>query len=66
MKRAFEPAKERVITQKTPDIELLEQQLTENLQAPIAIKHNAKGKGKLTISYKNLAELDKIIDLINS
>ena len=65
VKRAFEPAKERVITQKTPDIELLEQQLTENLQAPIAIKHNAKGKGKLTISYKNLAELDKIIDLIN-
>ena len=66
VKRAFEPAKERVITQKTPDIELLEQQLTENLQAPNAIKHNAKGKGKLTISYKNLAELDKIIDLINS
>ncbi|NQZ06432.1 MAG: ParB/RepB/Spo0J family partition protein [Algicola sp.] len=65
VKRAFEPAKERVIAQKTPDIELLEQQLTQNLQAPIAIKHNAKGKGKLTISYKNLAELDKIIDLIN-
>jgi ParB family chromosome partitioning protein len=65
VKKAFEPTKEKVVAQKTPDIELLEQQLAENLKAPIAIKHNAKGKGKLTISYKNLAELDKIIGLIN-
>lgn len=66
VKKSFEPTKKRTPVEKGPDIELLEQQLAENLKAPIAIKHNAKGKGKLTISYKNLAELDKIIDLINS
>lgn len=65
VKRAFEPVKEREPVEKAPDIELLEQQLSESLKAPIAIKHNAKGKGKLTISYKNLNELDKIVDLIN-
>jgi ParB family chromosome partitioning protein len=66
VKKSFEPQKERVKANKTPDVELLEQQLSENLKAPIVIKHNAKGKGKLTISYKNLAQLDKIVDLINS
>lgn len=66
VKKADEPEKEKPVVEKTPDIELLEQQLTEQFSAPITIKHNAKGKGKLTISYKNLNELDKIVDLINS
>lgn len=66
VKKVDEPEKAKPVVEKTPDIELLEQQLTEQFSAPITIKHNAKGKGKLTISYKSLNELDKIVDLINS
>jgi ParB family chromosome partitioning protein len=65
VKKSAEPIKEREPEEKSPDIELLELQLAEQMSAPITIKHNAKGKGKLTISYKNLSELDKIVDLIN-
>lgn len=66
VKKSDEEPKKRVTFEKTPDIELLEQQLSEQFnQAPISIKHNAKGKGKITIAYKNLNEFDKIIDLIN-
>ena len=66
VKKAHEPQKEKAPKEKTPDVILLEQQLTESLNAPISIKHNSRGKGKITIAYKNLAELDKIIDQINS
>ena len=65
VKKSAEPIKAREPEEKSPDIELLELQLAEQMSAPITIKHNAKGKGKLTISYKNLSELDKIVDLIN-
>ncbi len=66
VKKSGEPVKAKPVVEKTPDIELLEQQLSEQFNhAPISIKHNAKGKGKITIAYKNLSELDKIVDLIN-
>lgn len=66
VKKSAEPPKARKVVEKAPDIELLEQQLSEQFNnAPISIKHNAKGKGKITIAYKNLNEFDKIIDLIN-
>ena len=65
VKKAHEPVKQKPPAEKTPDVVLLEQQLTESLNAPISIKHNTRGRGKITIAYKNLAELDKIIDQIN-
>lgn len=67
VKKSGEPVKEVKVQEKTPDIELLERQLSEQFNnAPITIKHNAKGKGKITIAYKNLNEFDKIIDLFDS
>lgn len=46
---------------KDPDVKLLEQQLIEKLGAKVDISYNRKGKGKLTISYASLEELDGII-----
>lgn len=65
VKKSQEPVKEKVPVEKTPDIELLEQQFCEQFNTQVTIKHNAKGKGKLTIAYKNLDELDKIVEFIN-
>jgi ParB family chromosome partitioning protein len=44
-----------------PDVESLQQNLSEKLGAKVAISHNKKGKGKLVISYTNLDELDGIV-----
>ena len=38
--------------------------LSENLGAQVNIDHNAKGKGKLTISFSDLEQLDGIISKI--
>lgn len=50
---------------KDPETELLIKQLSEQLGAKVAITHNAKGKGKMVISYTSLDELDSIIAKIN-
>lgn len=47
-----------------PDIQRLERTLGERLGANVAIKHSAKGKGKLVINYNNLDELDGILEHI--
>jgi ParB family chromosome partitioning protein len=65
VKKSQEPVKVKEPVEKTPDIELLEQQFCEQFRTQVTIKHNAKGKGKLTIAYKDLDELDKIVELIN-
>jgi len=44
-----------------PDIQRLQQKLSDKLGAPITFKHNAKGKGQLIIHYNNLDELDGIL-----
>jgi ParB family transcriptional regulator, chromosome partitioning protein len=44
-----------------PDVRRLQDDLASRLKLDIAIQHTAKGKGKLVIRYKNLAELDSLI-----
>ncbi len=66
IKSVLEPAPEKVILEKDPDVQQLEQQLANNLGAKVDINYNKKGKGKLTISYTSLDELDGIISKINS
>lgn len=46
---------------KDENSELLAKSLTEKIGAAVAISHNKKGKGKMVISYDNLAELDTIV-----
>jgi len=49
---------------KDPNIERLEQELSENLCAPVSVKHSSSGKGQVTIRYTSLDELDGILDRI--
>nr|WP_295710899.1 ParB/RepB/Spo0J family partition protein [uncultured Halomonas sp.] len=49
---------------KQPDVAKLETQLGELLGAPVSIDHGQKGKGKLTIRYTSLEELDGILNHI--
>ena len=44
-----------------PDVQRLELDLSEKLGARVAIQHSASGKGKLTVSYNSLDELDGIL-----
>ncbi len=47
-----------------PDIKKLEERLSEKLGAELKVRHNAKGKGCLTIRYNSLDELDGILSHI--
>jgi len=50
---------------KDPNISDLEKQIKDKLGAKVAIKHGAKGKGKIIIHYNNLDELDGILVHLN-
>jgi ParB family transcriptional regulator, chromosome partitioning protein len=45
----------------SPDIVRLQQQFNERLDGRVKIKHNASGKGKLLVSYKNISELEALL-----
>jgi len=48
-------------TGKNPDIQRLEQKLSEQLGAGVIIQHGSAGKGKMVIRYNSLDELDGIL-----
>jgi ParB family chromosome partitioning protein len=66
VKSVLDPAPKKETAEKDPDVKQLEQQLAENLGAKVDISYNKKGKGKLVISYTDLAELDGILEKINT
>ncbi len=49
-------------TSVDPDISRLEERLSARLGAPVRIRHAASGKGKLTIDYASLDQLDGILE----
>lgn len=49
---------------KSADVSRLETQLGELLGAPVSIDHGQRGKGKVTIRYTSLEELDGILEHI--
>ncbi|XKH60184.1 ParB/RepB/Spo0J family partition protein [Halomonas sediminis] len=59
-----EPARAESSRPQLPDVARLETQLGELLGAPVAIQHGNRGKGKLTIRYTSLEELDGILEHI--
>ena len=62
VKKLTEPKVEANSTKhKDPDIINLEYRLSERFNSKVVIKQGANGKGKLTIDYSSLAELDDII-----
>ena len=64
VKKLLEPAKPSVEKQIDPDVQNLMTRLSENLGAPVSIDHNAKGKGKMVISFSDLEQLDGILSKI--
>ena len=61
IKKLQNPTEEKPTKEKDQVNADLEQNLTEKLGLNVTVNHNKKGKGKLVISYANLAELDKFI-----
>lgn len=47
-----------------PNIRKLQDDLTDRLGAKVTIQHNARGNGKLVVSYHSLDELDGILERI--
>jgi ParB family chromosome partitioning protein len=44
-----------------PNVQRLQDELTEKLGAPVEIQHTGSGKGKVVVSYHSLDELDGIL-----
>ena len=59
-----EQKKQAAKKDKDPDTVALERSLTERIGAPVAIDHKAGGRGKVTISYASLEELEGILGRI--
>ena len=60
------PTPTKVNQTKDPNTKKLERDLSEALGAEVAIKHNKKGKGVLSISFENLDTLDGLLAKIKS
>ncbi len=65
IKKIQNPVAEKEKVEKAIETIDMEQGLAEKLGAKVAISHNTKGKGKLVISYANLAKLEEILAKIN-
>jgi ParB family chromosome partitioning protein len=63
MVRSLLENKKEPPTEKTidPNITHLQNELSEKIGAKVQIKHTAKGKGKVVLSYNSLDELDGIL-----
>jgi ParB family chromosome partitioning protein len=68
VRRLQAPQQENVAAEKfqDPDIMHLQDTLSKRFKVRVAIQCNAKGKGKLVIHYKSLAELDGILSQFQS
>ncbi len=55
------PSSEKKDTGSNGDVMRLQERLSEKLGQSVSIKHSSKGRGKLTIGYNSLDELDGIL-----
>lgn len=60
--KLLKPAVEKTTQAIDPDIEVLENELTDTLGSAVNISHNRNGKGKMIINFANLDALEGIID----
>jgi len=58
LKEKPEPSEKDI---KDPDIERLQQNISEKLGANVVIQHASSGKGKISISYSSLDELEGVL-----
>lgn len=65
IKQIQNPVEAKETVEKDTKTVEFEKYLADKLGAKVAISHNKKGKGKLVISYANLAKLEEILAKIN-
>ncbi|MFM2482370.1 ParB/RepB/Spo0J family partition protein [Celerinatantimonas sp. YJH-8] len=62
VKKILNPAPAKAPVQSDPDVERLQQRLSEQLGSAVKIQQTKQGQGRLVISYTSLSELDQIIN----
>ncbi len=64
--KIFKTKKTKFKGQKDPNIRDLENSLSEKIGISVTIKNNKRNKGTITFSYKEIDQLNKIVDIIKS
>jgi ParB family chromosome partitioning protein len=64
IKKIQTPEAEKAIKEKDQESINIEKDLTDKLGLKVTVSHNKKGKGKVVISYSELAELEKFLEKI--
>lgn len=64
VRKLLEPAPPKPEKKVDPDVQSLIVELSEKMGAKVSIDHNAKGRGKLTINFNDLDQLDGILSRI--
>ena len=62
--KIFKPIKQRAINNKDANIKNLENSLSEKIGINVVIKNSTRNKGTITFLYKEIDQLNKIIDVI--
>ena len=62
--RAYKAPHKKFLRNKDPNIKILEQNLIEKIGMNVEIKNNKNNKGSITFNYKELGQLNRIIELI--
>ena len=62
--RAYKAPSKKLINNKDPNIRLLEQNLAEKIGLDVEIKNKKNNKGTIIFSYKELDQLNRIIETI--
>ena len=64
--KIYKLKKRKTFKQKDPNISDLENELTSKIGLNVLIKNNRKNKGTITFSYKDIDQLNKIIEIIKN
>ncbi len=64
--KIFKTKKNKFKGQKDPNIRHLENTLSEKIGINVTIKNNKRNKGTISFSYKEIDQLNKIVDIIKS
>ena len=62
--RVYKTSSKKLSNNKDPNIKLLEQQLMERIGMNVEIKNKKNNKGSITFNYKQMDQLNRIIELI--
>lgn len=62
VKKILNPPPAKAPTAPDPDVERLQQRLSDELGSVVKIQQTKKGQGRLVINYSSLSELDQIIN----